>query len=121
MDADRTDELTEPAATSPSLTMSTRRPGDLVDDVDEQFEVLARSLKVDLGWDKLERRQRRNDIVVFGLLVLSVLLLAGGLARPRLLLWLTGAAALMASFLVDARYRRRVERRPRESSVTTWQ
>jgi hypothetical protein len=112
MDADRTDELTEPSATAgPSLTMSTRRSGDLADDVDEQFEVLARSLKVDLGWDKLQRRQRRNDIVVFGLLVLSVLLLAGGLATPRLLLWLTGAGAFMASFLVDARYRRWLERR----------
>ncbi len=117
MDADRTDKLTQPVpAASPSLTMSTRRTAD----IDEQFEVLARSLKVDLamtrGWDRLQRRRRRNDVVVFGLLVLSVLLLAGGLATPRLVWWLTGAGAFIASFLVDARYRRWLERHPRESS-----
>jgi hypothetical protein len=124
MDAHRTDELKQqlPAA-RPSLTVSTRSAGGTARDIDEQFEALARSLTADLtmtrGRDELQRRQRRHRGVVVGLLILSVVLLAGGLATPRVSWWFAGAGAFIASFLVDARHRRWLERRIVSVPVTT--
>jgi Flp pilus assembly protein TadB len=61
---------------------------------------------------RLERGQRRNDVAVFALLALSVVLLASALATNSVAAWITGAVVFVASFAVDTRHHRALRRLP---------
>ena len=58
---------------------------------------------------RLERARRRNEVAVFGLLVVSVLLLAIGLAAQSFVAGGLGVAAYLISFMIDRRYQHKLD------------
>jgi hypothetical protein len=69
----------------------------------------------------LERRHQRNDVAVFGLLVMSMIFLGAALATASWACFVAGATTFAASFVVDTRYQRALERGlDREEEEATW-
>lgn len=58
---------------------------------------------------EVPRGEAASVATIFGLLVLSVLLLAVGIGVQSATAWFAGGAAFLASFAVDHRRRRRIE------------
>ena len=97
------------------------------DQLDRQIEELERLLhRDDPSWSKrfreLERGSTRNDVTVFSLLAISALLLGIGVANLSLVAFLTGAAAFVASFVVDHLHERRLhDPSGGDTKESTWQ
>lgn len=69
-------------------------------------------------FEKIERSDNRNDAAVVSLLIIiTAVLLAAGLATWLVVAWLGGAAAYLATFLVDARHRSRSSEASRATNV----
>jgi hypothetical protein len=82
-------------------------------EVARQIEQLERGLLDDdptflQRFSHLERARRRNEVAVFGLLVVSVVLLAMGLAVQSIVAGGLGVAAYLLSFMVDRHYQHKL-------------
>lgn len=116
MDADRPDELTTPTTTTAGAGARQRTDrawssAQVRDELEQLERTLEREDPLLAGrFRRLGRQQRRTDLAVFALLGLSVLLLAAALATNSAVAWLTGATAFLASFVVDTRHHRTLER-----------
>ena len=97
------------------------------DQLDRQIEELERFLHRDdpslsKRFRQLERESTRNDVTVFSLLAISAVLLGIGVANLSLVAFCTGAAAFVASFLVDHLHQRKLDEPSRgETKESTWQ
>ena len=84
------------------------------DQLDRQIHEIERSLLRDdpsfaRRLRRLDQPDRCHDTIVFSLLAVSALLLAVGMATLAPIAWLAGASAFISSFVVDARYERRLD------------
>jgi Protein of unknown function (DUF3040) len=125
VDTDRSDDLTVAPSkvhASPATKWADRRPS--AGDPKAKLVHLERCLEHDPALARrfrtLERRHQRNDVAVIGLLVMSVILLGAALATASWTCFVAGATTLVASFVVDTRYQRALERGLDREEQTTW-
>lgn len=85
-----------------------------IDQLDQQIDEFEQALhredpSLSKRLRKLERGSTRNDLTVFSLLVISAVLFWIGLANQSPVAFAIGAAAFVASFLVDSLHERTLD------------
>jgi hypothetical protein len=87
--------------------MNTNQLAQQIDEVERALEQQDPALAK--RFEKLQRADTRNDVAVFSLLAVSVVLLGVFWATLSVAAGIGGVAAFLASFLVDTRHQRRLK------------